>query len=141
AARSLFGPLRDALPGRRVSVSTTTAAGGAVAAQGLPADALFIAPFDFPWAVGAVLGALQPSLLVLVETELWPNLIRQARRRGVRIAVVNGRISTRSFPRYRRIRALLRPMLEDVGLFLMQSDTPAGRIPALGAPAHRVAAP
>jgi 3-deoxy-D-manno-octulosonic-acid transferase len=93
-----------------------------------------VAPFDFPWAVDAVLRGLRPSLLVLVETELWPNLIRLARRRGVPIAVVNGRISDRSFPRYRRVRSLLRHVLAQVDLFLMQSETHAQRIRALGAP-------
>ena len=138
AARSLVEPLERALPGRPVLVSTSTAAGGAVAAQGLPADRLFVAPFDFPWAVSSVLGGLRPSLLVLVETELWPNLIRLARRRGIPIAVVNGRISDRSFPRYLRIRSLLRPVLAQVDLFLMQSATHADRIRALGAPPERV---
>jgi 3-deoxy-D-manno-octulosonic-acid transferase len=138
AARSLVEPLERALPGRTVFVSTSTAAGGAVAAQGLPAERLFVAPFDFPWAVGAVLRDLRPSLLVLVETELWPNLIRQARRRGIPIAVVNGRISDRSFPRYLRIRALLRHVLAQVDLFLMQGETHADRIRALGAPPGRV---
>jgi 3-deoxy-D-manno-octulosonic-acid transferase len=138
AARSLVAPLESALPGRTVLVSTSTAAGGAVAAQGLPADRLFVAPFDFPWAVDAVLRGLRPSLLVLVETELWPNLIRMARRRGIPIAIVNGRISDRSFPRYRRIRGLLRHVLAQVDLFLMQSATHADRIRALGAPPERV---
>jgi 3-deoxy-D-manno-octulosonic-acid transferase len=138
AARSLVAPLEAALPGRTVFVSTSTAAGGAVAAQGLPADRLFVAPFDFPWAVSAVLGDLRPSLLVLMETELWPNLIRTARRQGIPIAVVNGRISDRSFPRYQRIRSLLRHVLAQVDLFLMQSPAYADRIRALGAPPDRV---
>jgi 3-deoxy-D-manno-octulosonic-acid transferase len=138
AARSLVAPLQDALPGRQVLVSTSTAAGGVIASQGLAADRLFVAPFDFPWAVESVLRGLRPSLLVLVETELWPNLIRQARRRGIPIAVVNGRISDRSFPRYRRIRSLLRHVLAQVDLFLMQGETHADRIRALGAPPERV---
>ena len=138
AARSLVEPLERALGRSTVVVSTSTAAGGAVAAQGLPPERLFIAPFDFPWAVASVLDRLRPALLVLVETELWPNLIRQARARGVRIAVVNGRISDRSFPRYQRIRGLLRHVLAQVNLFLMQGDTHADRIRALGAPPARV---
>jgi 3-deoxy-D-manno-octulosonic-acid transferase len=138
AARALVERLAATQPGRKVVVSTTTAAGGAVAAQGLPADRLFVAPFDFPWAVASVLDALQPSLLVLMETELWPNLIRAARGRGIPVAVVNGRISTRSFPRYRRIAPLLKHVLAQVDLFLMQSDVHADRIRALGAPPARV---
>jgi 3-deoxy-D-manno-octulosonic-acid transferase len=138
AARALVERLATTQPGRTVVVSTSTAAGGAVAAQGLPAGRLFVAPFDFPWSVASVLGALQPSLLVLMETELWPNLIRAARRRGIPVAVVNGRISTRSFPRYRRVAPLLRHVLAQVDLFLMQSDVHADRIRALGAPPARV---
>jgi 3-deoxy-D-manno-octulosonic-acid transferase len=138
AARSLVEPLRQALPGRAVLVSTSTAAGGAIAAQALPPDRLFVAPFDFPWAVASVLDGLRPSLLVLVETELWPNLIRQARRGGIPVAVVNGRISDRSFPRYRRIRGFLRHVLAQVDLYLMQGDQHAERIRALGAPPQRV---
>jgi 3-deoxy-D-manno-octulosonic-acid transferase len=138
AARALVERLATTQPGRKVIVSTSTAAGGAVAAQGLPAERLFVAPFDFPWSVASVLGALQPSLLVLMETELWPNLIRAARRRGIPVAVVNGRISTRSFPRYRRVAPLLRHVLAQVDLFLMQSDVHADRIRALGAPPARV---
>jgi 3-deoxy-D-manno-octulosonic-acid transferase len=138
AARALVERLRVAQPLRKTVVSTTTAAGGAVAAQSLPADRLFVAPFDFPWAVASVLDALQPSVLVLMETELWPNLIRAARGRGIPVAVVNGRISTRSFPRYRRIAPLLRHVLAQVDLFLMQSDVHADRIRALGAPTARV---
>jgi 3-deoxy-D-manno-octulosonic-acid transferase len=138
AARALVERLATTQPGRKVVVSTSTAAGGAVAAQGLPKGRLFVAPFDFPWSVASVLGALQPSLLVLMETELWPNLIRAARRRGIPVAVVNGRISTRSFPRYRRIAPLLRHVLAQVDLFLMQSDVHADRIRALGAPPARV---
>lgn len=138
AARALVGRLAAAMPDRKVVVSTTTAAGGAVAAQSLPAERLFVAPFDFPWAVASVLDGLQPSVLVLMETELWPNLIHAARRRGIPVAVVNGRISTRSFPRYRRIAPLLAPVLAQVDLFLMQSDAHAERIRAIGAPFGRV---
>jgi 3-deoxy-D-manno-octulosonic-acid transferase len=138
AARALVERLAVKMPGRKVVVSTTTAAGGAVAAQGLSADRLFVAPFDFPWAVASVLDALQPSAVVLMETELWPNLIRAARSRGIPVAVVNGRISTRSFPRYRRVAPLLKHVLEQVDLFLMQSDVHADRIRAIGAPFARV---
>lgn len=138
AARALVARLAVTMPKRTVVVSTSTAAGGAVAAQSLPADRLFVAPFDFPWAVASVLGRVQPSAIVLMETELWPNLIRAAKRRGIPIAVVNGRISTRSFPRYRRIAFLLRHVLAQVDLFLMQSDAHAERIRSLGAPFNRV---
>lgn len=140
AARALILALRERFPQRRVFLSTTTETGNAVArqsARGL--DGLFFAPFDFRRPVRKALDTLRPDLLVLVETELWPNLIHEAHRRGTRVAVVNGRISPRSFPRYRRIRALLKPLLGEVDLFLMQGDAHARRIVELGAPAARVA--
>jgi len=81
---------------------------------------------------------LNPSLLVLVETEIWPNLVHEARRRGTRVAVVNGRISPRSFPRYARVRRFVSAVLSEIDLFLMQGEAHAERIRALGAPAGRV---
>ena len=114
AARALVGPLKERFPGRPIFVSTTTVTGHAVARQSVrAADGLLFAPFDWPGPVRRALAALDPALLVLVETELWPNLIHEARRRGTRVALVNGRISPRSYPRYRRIRRWLRPMLAE----------------------------
>ncbi|HSD26415.1 MAG TPA: 3-deoxy-D-manno-octulosonic acid transferase, partial [Vicinamibacteria bacterium] len=101
-------------------------------------DGLFFAPFDWPRPVRAALRTLDPSLLVLVETEIWPNLIHEACRRGTRVAVVNGRISPRSFARYRLIRGFLARVLGEVDLFLMQGEAHAERVRALGAPAGRV---
>jgi 3-deoxy-D-manno-octulosonic-acid transferase len=140
-ARVLVGPLKARLPGRPVYVSTTTATGHAVAGRSVKdADGLFYAPFDWPGPVCAALDHVKPALLVLVETELWPNLIHEAHRRGVRVAVVNGRISPRSFPRYRAARRLLRAVLAEVDLFLMQSEPHAERARGIGAPPERVRA-
>jgi 3-deoxy-D-manno-octulosonic-acid transferase len=139
AARPLIRALRQRLRGHRIVLSTTTATGQALARRTVPeADAVFFAPFDWPAPVRHALAAVRPALLVLVETELWPNLIRQARRAGSRVAVVNGRISPRSFRRYRVVRALLRRVLAEVDLFLMQAEAHAARIRALGAPPGRV---
>jgi 3-deoxy-D-manno-octulosonic-acid transferase len=139
AARTLVKPLRERFPGHRLFVSTTTVAGNGVARSSLPdVDGLFFAPFDWVRPVRRALDALNPALLVLVETELWPNLIHEARRRGTRVAVVNGRISPRSFPRYRRVRALLKTMLGEVDLFLMQGEAHAARVRQMGAPPDRV---
>jgi 3-deoxy-D-manno-octulosonic-acid transferase len=88
--------------------------------------------------VGQALSVLNPELLVLVETELWPNLIHEAHRRGTRVAVVNGRISHRSFGRYRRVRGFLQRVLGEIDLFLMQGEAHAERIQAMGAPPDRV---
>lgn len=139
AARALVGPLKARFPDQRIYVSTTTVTGQAVARQGLSAvDGTFFAPFDLVGPVSRALDVVRPSLLLLVETELWPNLIHQARRRGVRVAVVNGRISDGSFRGYRRARWLLKRVLADVDLFLMQAPAHAERIRALGAPSDRV---
>lgn len=139
AARILLGPLRERFPGLRVVVSTTTVTGQAVARASLAAaDALFYAPFDFPGPVRKALRVAKPKILVLMETELWPNLIREARRAGVRIVVANGRLSPRSYRRYRRVRVLLRRVLAKVDLFLMQSDAHAERARGIGAPPDRV---
>jgi len=139
AARILVQPLKARFPGHRVFVSTTTLTGNAVARDTVRgADGVFFAPFDFARPVARVLDRLDPALLVLVETEIWPNLIHHARRRGARIAVINGRISPRSFPRYRRVRPLLRHVLAEVDLFLMQGDAHRARMLEMGAPPERV---
>ncbi len=141
-ARSLVEPLRSALPGLRVFVSTSTLTGNAIARQSLPAiDGLFFAPFDLPGSVRSALDRVRPRLLVIMETEIWPNLIHEAHRRGVKIAIANGRISPRSFPRYRRIRSFLRPLLGEIDLFLMQGEPHRQRILELGAPPERVSVP
>jgi 3-deoxy-D-manno-octulosonic-acid transferase len=139
AAAPLVRSLRERLRGHRIVLSTTTATGQALARRTVPeADAIFFAPLDWPAPVRRALDAVRPALLVLVETELWPNLIRHTRKTGARVAVVNGRISPRSFRRYRLVRAGLRRVLGEVDLFLMQAEPHAERIRALGAPAGRV---
>jgi 3-deoxy-D-manno-octulosonic-acid transferase len=139
AARSLVPSLRERFPSHRLFMSTTTMTGNAVAARGVgDLDGLFYAPFDWAGPVRQALRVLNPALLVLIETELWPNLIHEARNRGTRVAVVNGRISPRSFRRYRRIRSFLRHVLADVDGFLMQGEPHAQRIREMGAPPERV---
>jgi len=138
-ARPLLRALKERFPERPLYLSTTTVTGAAVAQRDAGgADGLLFAPFDWPSPVRRVLDRLRPALLVLVETELWPNLIHEARRRGTRVAVVNGRLSPRSFTRYRLVRRWLRRVLGEVDVFLMQGDAHAERILALGAPADRV---
>lgn len=139
AVAPLLKELRQRFPGRKLLVSTTTRTGQELATRRLEADATFYFPFDFVFASRQVLTALQPAVVVIAETEIWPNFLRVARRRGVRVVFVNGRVSDRSFRRYCRVRFLLRRVLENADFFLMQSDEDARRIRALGAPAERVA--
>jgi 3-deoxy-D-manno-octulosonic-acid transferase len=138
-ARPLLRALKARFPDRPLYLSTTTVTGAAVAERDAGgADALLFAPFDWPVPVRSVLARVQPALLVLMETELWPNLIHEARRRGTRVAVVNGRLSPRSFARYRRVRRWLARVLAEVDVFLMQGESHAQRVMALGAPPERV---
>src|SRR5262249_61954909 len=102
AIRPLIPALKERFPRHRVFLSTTTMTGNAVAQKSVrDVDGLFYAPFDLPGPVRKALSTLNPALLLLVETEIWPNLIHEPHARGTRIALVNGRISPRSFSRYR----------------------------------------
>lgn len=139
AARPLVPALRERFPAHRVFLSTTTLTGNEVAKKSVRGlDGLFFAPFDFPHSVRRALEVVNPALLLLVETELWPNLIHEASRRGARVALVNGRISPRSFPRYRRLRRYLSRVLGEIDLFLMQGEPHAERIREMAAPPERV---
>jgi len=139
AARALVQPLKARIPGYRVFVSTTTLTGNAIARETVRgADGIFFAPFDFAGPIDRLLDRVDPALVVLVETEIWPNLIHRARGRGARVAIVNGRISPRSFPRYRRARPVLRHVLAEIDLFLMQGEAHRERMLAMGAPPDRV---
>ena len=139
AARPLVEALKERFPSLRVFVSTTTMTGNLVAQRSVRgADGLFYAPFDFAGPVRRALKTLNPALLVLIETELWPNLIHEAHKCGSRVAMVNGRVSPRSFSRYLKIRRFLRRVLGEVDLFLMQAEPHATRVKELGAPAERV---
>ncbi|MFI5006879.1 MAG: 3-deoxy-D-manno-octulosonic acid transferase [Solirubrobacterales bacterium] len=139
ATRPLIPALKQRYPNHKVYLSTTTMTGNEVAQKSMRGvEGFFFAPFDFPGPVKRVLATLNPSLLVIMETEIWPNLIHEAHRRGTRIAIVNGRISPKSFAGYRRIRRFLRGVLAEVDVFLMQGEAHAWRIRELGAPLERV---
>ena len=138
AARTLIPGLRERYPGHPLWLSTTTQTGRAVAAGIESADGLFYFPLDLPPAVDRVLDRVRPVLFVAVDTELWPNLLRRCARRGVRTVLVNGRISDRSYPRYRLVRRWFRRVLADVDRCCAQSEESARRLVDLGAPAERV---
>jgi 3-deoxy-D-manno-octulosonic-acid transferase len=138
-ARALVGELKKRYPALRLFVSTTTIAGQQVASRDMSdADAVFYFPLDFPFIVERTLRLVRPRLFIMMETEIWPNLLRACRRTGVRTAVANGRISTRSYPRYRLVRPLFRRVLADVDRFCMQSRESADRLIDLGADPARV---
>ena len=139
AARALLPELRDRYPRLRVFVSTTTMTGQQVARSNLQyVDEVFYFPFDFRWIMKRTLAVVKPRLLILMETEIWPNLLRVCREAGVKTVLVNGRISSRSFPRYRLARAFLRRVLADLDRLCMQSEESARRIVEIGARRDRV---
>lgn len=138
AARTLIPGLRERYPGHGLWLSTTTRTGRAVAGRIEAVDGLFYFPLDLPVVVDRVLDRVRPALFLAVDTELWPNLLRRCARRGVGTMLVNGRISDRSYPRYRLVRGFFRRVLADVDRCCAQSEESARRLVDLGAPPDRV---
>jgi 3-deoxy-D-manno-octulosonic-acid transferase len=139
--------LKKRYPNRPLFVSTTTATGQKLARERMQfADAIFYFPLDWNGPVRRALRATQAAAVIVVETEIWPNFLRECRRAGVPVIFVNGRLSERSFRGFRRalsyssgvLRGFLKRVLNDATLFLMQSTEDAARVRALGAPAERV---
>jgi len=138
AVAGLIQKLRKHFPERRVVVSTTTATGQKLARTKFGDDNVFYFPLDFAFAIRPYLEALRPSLIVVAETEFWPNFLQLAKKSGAKIAVVNARISDRSLPRYRFLQAIFRRVLRNVDIFLAQSDEDLRRLIAIGAEPARV---
>ncbi len=136
ASIELIRRLRAELPNVPVYVSAGTTAGHAMAQERLRdlAAGVFFAPIDYVFAVRRVLEALQPSVVVVLETEIWPNLFREARRSGAALVMVNGRISDRTARRYARLRWFFGPILSQANRILAQSETDRSRFIAAGAP-------
>ncbi len=132
AATRLVAELDRALPQFRVLISTTTRTGQELARRRFGPERVFYCPLDLPWAVRAYLNVLRPHLLVLAETEFWPNLLSGCFRRGIPVTVVNARISDRSWPSYRSLRRLWAPYLSRLSRVLAQSETDAARLLDLG---------
>lgn len=139
--------LKQAYPDRPLVISTTTLTGQALARERMPfADAIFYFPLDWAFCVRRVLLAARPSIVIILETEIWPNFLQEARRRDIPVVFVSGRISDRSFARYQKflgifgffLRPLLRSSLSNASGFLMQSEKDAERLRALGASSDHV---
>lgn len=138
-AKVILDELQKRLPDHAFVFTNTTPTGQAMARKILPASVcLAYFPFDLPFMVRRFLKAIRPSLLILVETEIWPNAIRQAKLSGCKVAIVNGIISDRSFKRYQKFRFFIKEVFGHCDLFAMQSAENANRIGALGAPLERV---
>src|SRR5580700_9817654 len=138
AVAGLVEELRRRFPRHRIFISTTTDTGQTLARRRFGESEVFYFPLDFAFAIRPYLRALRPQLVVIAETEFWPKFIPLAHASGARIAVVNARISDRSWPRYRRFRGLLRRLLAHVGLFLAQTPEDGARLRDIGASADRV---
>jgi len=138
AITGLVEEMQRQLPQHRVLVSTTTPTGQELARKRFGEKNVFYFPIDFAVAIRRYFRALQPELVVLAETEFWPNFLRVAHDSGARIAAVNARISDRSWPRYRRCRWALRRMLGPIDLFLAQTEDDGARLESIGADHGRV---
>jgi 3-deoxy-D-manno-octulosonic-acid transferase len=143
ASSAVIQALQERLPSRRVFISTTTSTGQKLAARRFGAENVFYFPLDFEFAMRPYLDALRPELVVIAETEFWPNFLRLAERSGARIAVINCRISDRSLPGYKRFRfwmpRLLERMLGNVDLFLAQTGEDRRRLIEIGAAESKTA--
>ena len=142
AVATLLPALERAFPDARFVVSVITVTGRLVAEDKLSGlenvAAVFYCPFDVAFLVRRVVDKVRPRALVIIETEIWPHLLRESKRAGAKTMIAAGRISDRSFPRYRRIRGFMKRFLAEVDGFCMQSELYRERIEALGAPPERV---
>ncbi|MDR0311312.1 MAG: 3-deoxy-D-manno-octulosonic acid transferase, partial [Acidobacteriota bacterium] len=129
------------LPDARFLFSTVTQTGHEIAVRNFGEENVFYFPIDFTFAIRRVLGWIRPSLIVIIDTEIWPNLVRQARNRGIPVALANGRISPKSFRHYRLARPVLRRVFQNYAALMMQSEEDARRIAAIGAPVGIISTP
>ncbi|MEK6584377.1 MAG: glycosyltransferase N-terminal domain-containing protein, partial [Nitrospirota bacterium] len=126
AATPFIKGLRQRHPEIRLILSTVTPTGNEVAHKRLPeVDHILYSPFDLPWSVKKFINRVRPDLYVSVETELWPNFLREVKRSGAKSIIINGRISPDAFKGYKRLRPFMKRVLANVDLFCMQSDEDA----------------
>lgn len=138
SAARLIKELQEELKDYRILVSTTTLTGQTLARARFGEENVFYFPLDLGFAVRSYFDAIKPKLLILVETEFWPNVLATCGERRIPVVVTNARISDRSFPRYQKLRSLWRPFLKNLTLVLAQSDQDADRLKAIGVTPERV---
>lgn len=139
AAHPLIRDLKKRYPNRKLILSTVTVTGNYTAKQRVPeADAVFFFPFDYPCIVRRVIKKIKPAIVLIAETELWPNFFRELKKHEIPSALINGRISPRSYLNYRKFRRFFAQVFSNVSLFCMQSTDDAERIKDIGAPTDRV---
>ena len=140
AARPLVLELKKQLPNYRIAISTTTLTGQNLAREIFKNDAekIFYFPFDWRWTVRRTLKALCPEAVLIMETELWPGFLRECERQQIPVVVLNGRLSERSFRRYRLFRGFMSRVLRGVSLAIMQTEPDAARLRLLGIATEKV---
>ncbi|HVZ81196.1 MAG TPA: glycosyltransferase N-terminal domain-containing protein [bacterium] len=129
---------RKAKPEARIVLTTTSAMGRKIAMEKGVADHVFLAPLDEHWPLKRAFNAFRPVMVLVAETEFWPNWLRRAGQNGLPVLLINGRVSDRSFPRYQKFKRFFRPALECFALCLVQTRTDADRLEALGVSALRI---
>ena len=134
----LIGAFKARAPKRKILLSTFTATGNRIAKQISGVDTVIFLPLDLFWIVRRALSRFNPALLVIIETEIWPNLLRQTHRRGTPVLLLSGRLSAKALTRYTRCQKFFRRVLGCFTAFGMQSSEDAARIIALGADARKV---
>jgi 3-deoxy-D-manno-octulosonic-acid transferase len=138
AVAGLIQQMRKRFAGYAIAISTTTSTGHKLAGDRFGPENVFYFPLDLSFAVHRYMRLLRPKLVVIAETEFWPNFLRAARRSGAAVAVVNARVSDRSYPRYRSFASLLRIILRNVDCFFAQTEEDARRLAGIGAEQGRV---
>jgi 3-deoxy-D-manno-octulosonic-acid transferase len=138
AVKPLLSALKKSYPQHPLVISNMTETGRSIALKIIDVDVCIYFPFDFTFAVHRLLSKLKPVLVVVVETELWPNFLRSASSLSIPVAIVNGRISDRSYRNYFRFRSFFNKVLGYAAVFCMQSDEDAVRIRSIGAPSDKV---
>src|SRR5262245_12143627 len=139
AVEKLLERLRQQFPDKPLVVSTATSTGQQLARQRRDiVDQTFYFPIDLPFCVLRVLDRVNPEMVIIAETEIWPNFLRACRARGTRVVMINGRISDKSFSRYLLARRWLRRVFEDYTIIGMQSEIDRQRIEAIGADPRKV---
>jgi len=139
AVKALAAELRAVYPDKRFVISTVTPTGNKIA-RGLAKDGDFVTylPFDFSFIVKSVIDKINPSFFIIAETEIWPNLISYLHKKNIPISVVNGRISDSSYRGYHMVRFLLKPILDKISLFCVQTNSDAERFKGLGVPEEKI---
>ena len=139
AARPLVQGLKQRFPNHLIAISTITLTGQNLARTIFKNDAekVFYFPFDWGWVARRTLKAVHPAVVLLMETELWPNFLRECKAQQIPVAIVNGRLSEQSFRRYRWIKGFMCRVLSSISLAIMQSDSDAARIKNLGMPVDK----